>query len=60
MNSPARSGNDPDYRLPRFIERHGHGYVPGVTSAQRLALEPVADWLEDVPTRAWSTCSQTA
>ena len=52
MNSPARSDNDPDYRLPRFIERHGHGYVRGVTSAQRLALEPVADWLEDVPARA--------
>ena len=24
-----------------------------VTGAQRLGLKPVADWLGDVPTRAW-------
>jgi len=42
-----------DYGLRRFIERHGRGYVLTVTSAQRLALKPVADWLEDVPARAW-------
>ena len=42
-----------DYGLRRFIERHGRGYVLAVTSAQRLALKPVADWLEDVPARAW-------
>jgi SRSO17 transposase len=35
-----------DYGLRRFIERHGRGYVLAVTSAQRLALKPVADWLE--------------
>lgn len=28
-----------------------------VTSAQRLALKPVADWLEDVPARAWQRLS---
>jgi len=33
MNSPARPDNDPDYGLPRFIERHGRGYVLAVTSA---------------------------
>ena len=44
---------DADYGLRRFIERHGRGYVLTVTSAQRLALKPVADWLEDVPARAW-------
>jgi len=42
-----------DYGLRRFIERHGRGYVLAVTSAQRLALKPVTDWLEDVPARAW-------
>jgi SRSO17 transposase len=46
-----------DYGLRRFIERHGHGYVLAVTSAQRLALKPVADWLEDVPARAWQRLS---
>ena len=40
-----------DYGLRRFIERHGRGYMVAVTSAQRLALKPVADWLEDVPAR---------
>jgi hypothetical protein len=37
-----------NYGLRRFIERHGRGYVLAVTSAQRLALKPVTDWLEDV------------
>jgi SRSO17 transposase len=46
-----------DYGLRRFIERHGRGYVLAVTSAQRLALKPVADWLEDVPARAWQRLS---
>ena len=39
-----------DYRLRQLIERHGRGYVLTVTSAQRLGLKPVADWLEDIPT----------
>ena len=38
-----------DYALRRCIEQHGCGYVLTVTSAQRLGLKPVADWLEDVP-----------
>ena len=42
-----------DYALRRAIERSGHGYVMTVTSAQRLGFKPVADWLEDVPARAW-------
>lgn len=46
-----------DYGLHRFIESHGRGYVLAVTSAQRLALKPVADWLEDVPARAWRRLS---
>jgi SRSO17 transposase len=46
-----------DYGLRRFIERHGRGYVLAVTSAQRLALKPVTDWLEDVPARAWQRLS---
>jgi SRSO17 transposase len=46
-----------DYGLRRFIEQHGRGYVLAVTSAQRLALKPVADWLEDVPARAWQRLS---
>jgi SRSO17 transposase len=39
-----------DYALRRCIEQHGRGYVLTVTSAQRLGLKPVADWLEDIPT----------
>src|ERR1700744_3278800 len=44
-------GADP--ALLRCIEQHGRGYVLTVTSAHRLALKPVEDWLEDVPARAW-------
>jgi SRSO17 transposase len=39
-----------DDRLRQVIERHGRGSVLTVTSAQRLGLKPVADWLEDIPT----------
>ena len=46
-----------DHRLRRLIERHGRGYVLAVTSAQRLGLKPVADWLEDVPARGWRRLS---
>jgi SRSO17 transposase len=46
-----------DYALRRVIERHGRGYVMTVTSAQRLGLKPVVDWLEDVPAKAWRRLS---
>jgi hypothetical protein len=31
--------------------------VLAVTSAQRLGLKPVEDWLEDVPARGWARLS---
>jgi len=46
-----------DYALRRVIERHGRGYVMTVTSAQRLGLKPVADWLEEVAAKAWRRLS---
>ncbi len=46
-----------DHALCRCIESHGRGYVMAVTSAQRLGLKPVEDWLEDVPARAWRRLS---
>jgi SRSO17 transposase len=46
-----------DYALRGVIERHGRGYVLTVTSAQRLGLKPVADWLADVPAKAWRRLS---
>jgi SRSO17 transposase len=46
-----------DYALRRGIERARRGYVLAVTSAQRLGFKPVADWLEDVPGRAWRRLS---
>jgi SRSO17 transposase len=46
-----------DHALRRCIESHGRGYVMAVTSAQRLGLKPVEDWLEDVPARAWQRLS---
>jgi SRSO17 transposase len=46
-----------DYALCRFIEKSGCGYVLAVTSAQRLGFKPVADWLEDVPAKAWRRLS---
>jgi SRSO17 transposase len=46
-----------DYGLRRFIEKHGRGYVMAVTSAQRLGLKPVEDWLEDVPADDWQRLS---
>jgi SRSO17 transposase len=46
-----------DHALRRCIESHGRGYVMAVTSAQRLGLKPVEDWLEDVPARAWRRLS---
>jgi len=55
VTSDSVSGSD--HRLRRLIERHGRGYVLAVTSAQRLGLKPVADWLEDVPARGWRRLS---
>jgi SRSO17 transposase len=46
-----------DSALRRFIERRGRGYVLAVTSAQRLGLKPVEDWLEDVPAGGWPRLS---
>jgi SRSO17 transposase len=46
-----------DHALRRKIEDEGRGYVLAVTSAQHLGLKPVADWLEDVPGRAWKRLS---
>jgi SRSO17 transposase len=46
-----------DHALRRGIEREGRGYVLAVTSAQRLGFKSVADWLEDVPGRAWRRLS---
>jgi SRSO17 transposase len=46
-----------DHALRRCIEQHGRGYVLTVTSAQRLGLKPVKDWLEDVPARGWRRLS---
>ncbi len=46
-----------DYALRRVIEQHGRGYVMTVTSAQRLGLKPVVDWLAEVPARAWRRLS---
>jgi SRSO17 transposase len=46
-----------DYALRRFIETNGRGYVLAVTSAQRLGLKPVEDWLEDVPANGWARLS---
>jgi SRSO17 transposase len=46
-----------DQALRRLIERQGRAYVLTVTSAERLGLKPVADWLEDVPARAWRRLS---
>jgi SRSO17 transposase len=41
-----------DYSLRRLIEQHGRGYIMTVTSAQRLGLKPVTDWLAAVPAKA--------
>jgi SRSO17 transposase len=46
-----------DYALRRFIEKSGRGYVLAVTSAQRLGFKSVADWLEDIPAKAWRRLS---
>jgi SRSO17 transposase len=46
-----------DHRLRRLIERQGRGHVLAVTSAQRLGLKPVEDWLEDVPAKGWRRLS---
>jgi SRSO17 transposase len=46
-----------DYELRRLIEQHGCGYVMAVTSAQRLGLQPVTDWLAEVPAKAWRRLS---
>src|SRR5215211_1313411 len=46
-----------DHQTRRLTERHGRGYVLAVTSAQRLGLKPVEDWLEDVPAKGWTRLS---
>jgi SRSO17 transposase len=46
-----------DHRTRRLVAAHGRGYVLAVTSAQRLGLKPVKDWLEDVPARGWTRLS---
>jgi SRSO17 transposase len=46
-----------DHSLRRAVERSGRGYVLAVTSGQHLGLKPVANWLEDVPGRAWKRLS---
>jgi SRSO17 transposase len=46
-----------DHQTRRLIEAHGRGYVLAVTSAQRLGLKPVEDWLEDVPAKGWTRLS---
>ena len=46
-----------DHSLRRAVEESGRGYVLAVTSGQHLGLKPVADWLEDVPARAWKRLS---
>jgi len=46
-----------DYALRRVIEQHGRGYVMTVTSAQRLGLKPVTDWLDEVSAKAWQRLS---
>jgi SRSO17 transposase len=46
-----------DHSLRRAVEKSGRGYVLAVTSGQHLGLKPVADWLEDVPGRAWKRLS---
>jgi SRSO17 transposase len=46
-----------DHQTRRLIEAHGRGYVLAVTSAQRLGLKHVEDWLEDVPARGWKRLS---
>jgi SRSO17 transposase len=48
-------GADPSLR--RAVECERRGYVLAVTSAQRLGFKPVADWLEDMPVRAWKRLS---
>jgi SRSO17 transposase len=46
-----------DHQTRRLIEASGRGYVLAVTSAQRLGLKPVEDWLEDVPAKGWTRLS---
>jgi SRSO17 transposase len=46
-----------DHQTRRLVEAHGRGYVLAVTSAQRLGLKPVKDWLEDVPAKGWTRLS---
>src|ERR671916_48884 len=44
-------GADP--RIRRRLEARGRGYVPAVTSGQRLGSVPVEDWLPQGPPRGW-------
>ncbi len=49
-----------DHALRRVVEKRGRGDVLAVTSAQRLGLKPVEDWLEDVPAKGWRRLSAGA
>jgi SRSO17 transposase len=46
-----------DSQTRRLVEAHGRGYVLAVTSAQRLGLKPVEEWLGDVPAKGWMRLS---
>ena len=43
--------------IRRWAERHRCGYVLAVTSGQRLAVQPVTAWVEDLPETAWHRLS---
>jgi SRSO17 transposase len=49
-----------DSTLRRWIEAQGLAYVLAVTSDQRLALAPVAEWIADLPAAAWQRLSAGA
>ena len=45
------------YALRRWAEQHRCGYVLTVTSAQRLGLRPVTDWIEGLGEADWQRLS---
>ena len=46
-----------DSAIRRWAERHRCGYVLAITSGQRLAMRPVATWIEDLPDADWQRLS---
>ena len=46
-----------DHRIRRRLGARQRGYVPAVTSGQRLGLVPVEDWLAEVPPEGWRRLS---